>query len=303
MTGDTSKVRKAVIPAAGLGTRFLPATKAVPKEMIPVVDRPTIQYVVEEAANAGIDDVLLILGRGKGSIAGHFDRSPELEAALKNAGKTAVLEEVIAVANLARVYSVRQGAALGLGHAVGMAEGHVGNEPFAVMLGDDVMVDDAALLKGMIDAAEQHHCSVVALMEVPTEEISSYGCASVADDLPPIEEQPLVPVQHLVEKPSPEEAPSNLAVIGRYVFQPEIFSIIAKTRPGVGGEIQLTDAIDELARDGRVMGYRFRDGRYDIGKKDDFLRATVELALARDDLGPDFGEYLRNLVAGRWGTV
>lgn len=295
-----TKVRKAVIPAAGLGTRFLPATKAVPKEMIPVVDRPTIQYVVEEAANAGIDDVLLILGRGKGSIAGHFDRSPELEAALEAGGKTEVLDEVIAVANLARVYSVRQGAALGLGHAVGMAEGHVGNEPFAVMLGDDVMVDDSALLRGMVRAAEEHGCSVVALMEVPHEEISLYGCASVDENLPSIEEQPLVPVSHLVEKPSPDQAPSNLAVIGRYVFQPEIFSVIANTKPGVGGEIQLTDAIDELARDGRVMGYRFRDGRYDIGKKEDFLRATVELALAREDLGPDFAEYLRNLVLTRW---
>ena len=286
----TPAVRKAVIPAAGLGTRFLPATKAQPKEMLPVVDRPAIQYVVEEAVAAGIDDILIITGRGKRSIEDHFDRVPELEYELEAKGKEDDLAAVRRLTDLADIHFVRQGQALGLGHAVAMAHKHVGDEPFAVMLGDDIMVDDAALLRSMIDIHDQRDASVLALLEVPMEDISAYGCVAV-DEVEP----GLVQINDIVEKPAPEVAPSNLAVVGRYVLTPDIFDALDGLEPGFGGEIQLTDAIEELTRTSKVYGRPFDEGRYDIGKKIDFLRATVEIALSRDDLGAEFGRYLDDL--------
>jgi UTP--glucose-1-phosphate uridylyltransferase len=295
MADSSLQVRKAVIPAAGLGTRFLPVTKAVPKEMLPLVDIPAIQYVIEEAVLAGITDVLVVTGRSKRAIEDHFDRAPELEAELERTGKKALLEQVRDLAALAKMHYVRQGEALGLGHAVWGAEAHVGDEPFAVLLGDDVMVDDAALLSGMIAAATERSASVIALREVPLDEVRFYGCADAGGASPGPDR--LVPINAIVEKPSPEEAPSNLAVMGRYVFMPGIFEALSQTAPGKGGEIQLTDAIALLLADQPVYGYVFTEGRYDIGKKVDYLRATVELALAREDVGPEFRDYLEQLVA------
>ncbi len=287
-----TSVRTAVIPAAGLGTRFLPASKAIPKEMVPVVDKPTIQYIVEECVAAGIEDVLIIDSSGKSSIGDHFDRLMGLEAALEAKGKTAELEMVRGLAELCDIHFIRQGVALGLGHAIGIAERHVGDEPFAVLLGDDVQVDGGALLRGMIETHEAQQGSVIALLEVQPDEISSYGCI----DPIPIREN-LFGFERIVEKPAPDEAPSNLAVIGRYVFTPEIFDAIRKTEPGVGGEIQITDAIGLLNQTQPVTGYSFREGRYDCGKPLDYLKATVEIACMRDDLGPAFREYLKGFVA------
>jgi UTP--glucose-1-phosphate uridylyltransferase len=294
--GVTVDVRKAVIPAAGLGTRFLPATKAQPKEMLPVVDKPAIQYVVEEAVRAGIDDILIITGRGKRSLEDHFDRNFELEYYLEDRGKTEDLQDVQALAELADIHYVRQGEPLGLGHAVGVARKHVGDNPFVVMLGDDIMDERSPTLENMIATYQQYGRSVVALAEFPIEEISSYGCVDperVSDEL--------VRVLDIVEKPQPEDAPSNLAVMGRYVFTPQIFEALDQVKPGHGGEIQLTDAIALLLADQTVYGYVFQGGRYDIGKKLDYLRATVELALDRDDLGPAFGDFLKDVVQRRLG--
>ena len=290
----TSQVTKAVIPAAGLGTRFLPATKAQPKEMLPVVDKPAIQYVVEEAVRAGIDDILIITGRGKRTLEDHFDRNFELEYYLEQKGKTDDLAEIQALAEIADIHYVRQGEPLGLGHAVSVARKHVGDNPFVVMLGDDIMVDDAVVLSDMIDTYEKYGRSVVALSEFPNDEISSYGCAD-----PEILSDDLVRLRGIVEKPAAADAPSNLAVMGRYVFTPEIFDALDLVRPGVGGEIQLTDAIALLLDSQTVYGWVFRDGRYDIGKKLDYLRATVELALDREDLGPEFRRFLVDLVDKR----
>lgn len=283
-------VRKAVIPAAGLGTRFLPATKSQPKEMLPVVDKPAIQYVVEEAVRAGIRDILVITGRGKRSLEDHFDRSFELEAELERKDRKALLAEVRAIADMADIHYVRQGEALGLGHAVGVARQHMAGEPFAVMLGDDIMHDDATVLRAMLDLHARTGCSVVALKEVTPEELSSYGCARVEAD------GDAVKILDIVEKPRPEDAPSNLAVMGRYVFTPQIFDAIDGIVPGAGGELQLTDAIGLLMREQAVHGHVFVDGRYDIGNKLDYLRATVELALERDDIAPAFRAFLVELV-------
>ena len=287
----TRPVRKVVIPAAGLGTRFLPAAKAQPKEMIPVIDKPAIQYVVEEAVQAGLTDVLVVTARGKRALEDHFDRSWELEHELEKDGKVELLDQVRAVAELAKVHYVRQGEAKGLGHAVSVAREHVGDEPFAVMLGDDVMVDDAHVLKEMLAVHERYGRSVIALKEVARDEISSYGCARLEEV-----EEGLVRVMEIVEKPEPDEAPSNLAVMGRYVFTPEMFDVLDRVPPGKGGEVQLTDAIGLLLEDQVVYGYTFEEGRYDIGSKLDYLRATVELALEREDLGPDFRAILVELV-------
>ncbi len=286
-------VRTAVIPAAGLGTRFLPASKAIPKEMIPVVDRPTIQYIVEECVAAGIEDILIIDSDGKSSIGDHFDRLAGLEAALEAKGKKEELEQVVALAEMADIHFIRQGVAHGLGHAIGVAERHVGGEPFAVLLGDDIQVDGGALLSGMIRTHDERDGSVIALLEVEPHEISSYGCI----DPIPIRDN-LYGFEKIVEKPAPEDAPSNLAVIGRYVFTPEIFDAIRDTPPGVGNEIQITDAIGLLNRTQPVTGYSFREGRYDCGKPLDYLKATVEIGCMRDDLGPAFREYLKDFVAG-----
>lgn len=290
-----SPVRTAVIPAAGLGTRFLPASKAIPKEMVPVVDKPTIQYIVEECVAAGIEDVLIIDSNGKSAIGDHFDRLLGLEAALEDKGKTAELDMVRGLAELCEIHFIRQGEALGLGHAIGVAEKHVAGEPFAVLLGDDIQVDGGALLSGMVRTHEQRQGSVIALLEVEPDQISSYGCV----DPIPLDggEGNLVGFERIVEKPAPEDAPSNLAVIGRYVFTPEIFDAIRETQPGVGGEIQITDAIGLLNRTQPVTGYSFTEGRYDCGKPLDYLKATVEIACMRDDLGPAFREYLKGFVA------
>jgi len=289
---EKARVRKAVIPAAGLGTRFLPATKAQPKEMLPIVDKPAIQYVVEEAVRSGLRDILIITGRGKRSLEDHFDRSFELEHYLEADGKSDQLAEMRAIADMADIHYVRQKDPHGLGHAVLVARQHVGDEPFAVLLGDDIMTEQTTVLSDMIAVHAEHNRSVVALLEVPIEEISSYG--SVACE--PLD-GPLVRVTDLVEKPLPADAPSNLAAMGRYVFTPEIFGALEKVEPGTGGELQLTDAMAFLARREPILGYVFKEGRYDIGKKLDYLRATVELALARDDLGPAFRGFLADLVA------
>ena len=284
-------VRKAVIPAAGLGTRFLPFSKAVPKEMLPVVDQPVIQYVIEEAVDAGIEDILIVTSRYKKVLEDHFDRLTDLEDALEAKGKGAEAAQLRQLAEMAQLHFVRQGEALGLGHAIGTARNHVGDEPFVVLLGDDIMHPSAGVLKGMIDAYEVHESSVVALMEVPPEDISSYGCAAVE----PLGER-LVTVTDLVEKPSVAEAPSNLAVMGRYLFTPSIFDEIEKTQPGVGGEIQITDAMVSLLTREQILGYTFTEGRFDTGKKIDYLRAVVELTLEREDLGPAFREILADVV-------
>ena len=291
----TKAVRKAVIPAAGLGTRFLPATKAQPKEMLPVVDKPAIQYVVEEAVRAGIDDILIITGRGKRSLEDHFDRSIELEVALEASGKHDQLSEVRGLADLADIHYVRQGEALGLGHAVSVTRKHVGDEPFIVMLGDDIMDERSTVLEDMIGVHDRTGASVVAFKSFPPEEISSYGCA----DPEPTDEPSLVRLRGIVEKPKPEDAPSDLAVMGRYLFTSEIFDAIDRTKPGVGGEIQLTDAIAILLTEQPVYGFVFDEGRFDIGRKLDYLRATVELALDRDDLGPEFAVFLADVVRRR----
>jgi UTP--glucose-1-phosphate uridylyltransferase len=287
-----SYVRKAVIPAAGLGTRFLPATKAQPKEMLPVVDKPAIQYVVEEAVRCGIDDILIITHRGKRAIEDHFDRSVELEADLHAKGKDSLLAEVLDLANLADLHYVRQGEALGLGHAVATARKHVGDQPFAVMLGDDIMDEHSTVLSEMIEAHERvGAAAVVAVKQFPLEEISAYGSIAYEDA-----GDRLLKVKSIVEKPKPEDAPSTWGVMGRYVFTSDIFESIDRTKPGAGGEIQLTDAIGGLLPALDVYGYTFDEGRYDIGSKLDYLRATVELALAREDLGPEFRAWLSGYV-------
>ena len=284
-------VTKAVIPAAGLGTRFLPATKAQPKEMLPVVDKPAIQYVVEEAVRAGIDDILIISGRGKRSLEDHFDRNVELESFLAARGKDADLESVRSLAEMAEIHFVRQGEPLGLGHAVSVARKHVGDNSFVVMLGDDIMDARSTVLSDMIGVHERSGDAVIALSEVSADEISSYGCVD-----PVSHDGHLVTLKGIVEKPAPADAPSNLAVMGRYVFTPEIFDVLDRVSPGVGGEIQLTDAIALLMQDRSVMGWVFDEGRYDIGNKLDYLRATVELAAGREDLGPEFRRFLLDFV-------
>ncbi|HEX2063205.1 MAG TPA: UTP--glucose-1-phosphate uridylyltransferase GalU [Acidimicrobiales bacterium] len=287
----TRPVRKAVIPAAGLGTRFLPATKSQPKEMLPVVDKPAIQYVVEEAVRVGLNDILIITGRGKRSIEDHFDRSFELEYELDRSGKHDELKEVRTIADMAPIHYLRQGEAKGLGHAVSVARQHVGNESFVVLLGDDIMDHRTRVLEDMLEVHERFGRSVVALKEVTRREISSYGCA-----VPEAVEEGLVRIKDIVEKPEPDEAPSNLAVMGRYVFTPEVFDVLDRLEPGKGGELQLTDAIGLLIQDQAVYGYVFEEGRYDIGNKFDYLRASIELALEREDIGPDLRTYLAELV-------
>ncbi|MFL6139596.1 MAG: UTP--glucose-1-phosphate uridylyltransferase GalU [Frankiaceae bacterium] len=293
-------VTKAVIPAAGLGTRFLPATKATPKEMLPVVDKPAIQYVVEEAVRAGLTDVLMITGRNKRPLEDHFDRAYELEAALEAKGDKERLASVQESAELAVVHYVRQGAPLGLGHAVLCGAQHVGDEPFAVLLGDDLIDERDDLLTRMIEVQQRHGGSVVALIEVPRESIAAYGCAAAERT----DEPDVVRIHDLIEKPSPDEAPSNLAIIGRYVLAPAIFAVLRQTERGRGGEIQLTDALRELAtrpagEGGPVHGVLFTGRRYDTGDRLDYLRTVVRLAVERDDLGPELLQWLRDFVAER----
>ena len=284
-------IRKAVIPAAGLGTRFLPATKAQPKEMLPVVDTPSIQYVVEEAVRAGLTDILIVTGRGKRSIEDHFDRSVELEQFLESKGKFDELKQVQEISDMATIHYIRQKDPLGLGHAVAVAEDHVGNEPFAVLLGDDLIHSSVPLLSDMLRTYERYGRSVIAVQEVPLQDIGHYGSIE-----PEFIEEHLARVVSIVEKPTPEEAPSNLAAIGRYVLTPDIFDALRQTEPGSGGEIQLTDAINLLAKRHAVYAYRFDGGRYDVGNRLDYLKATVELALEREDVGKEFTRYLKDLI-------
>jgi UTP--glucose-1-phosphate uridylyltransferase len=295
------RVRKAVIPAAGLGTRFLPATKSTPKEMLPVVDKPAIQYVVEEAVQAGLTDVLIVTGRTKRAVEDYFDRNVELEQLLAERGKDELLKQVQSSSDLAEICYVRQKDALGLGHAVSVARPHVSDEPFAVLLPDDLMVDDGALLRSMLALYEEHGCSSVALQEVPPAEISSYGCAEPSSSAS-VGADGVVEIRGIIEKPPVEDAPSNLAVIGRYIFTPEIFDALDRIQPGAGGELQLTDAIALLLDEQRVFGRVCGGGRFDVGQKLDFLRANVELALERPDLGPPFEAWLRELLQRR-GSV
>ncbi|MFN0090335.1 MAG: UTP--glucose-1-phosphate uridylyltransferase [Acidimicrobiales bacterium] len=299
-------VRKAVIPAAGLGTRFLPASKVMPKEMLTVVDKPAIQYVVEEAVLAGIEDILIVTSPHKKTLEDHFDRAFELEARLVAKGKQAEAERVAALSELAQIHFVRQGEPLGLGHAVSIARRHVGDEPFAVLLPDDLMYDaskgpradpatkqHAAVLSGMLAAYAERGASVVALRSVPMSEISAYGCAA-AEPAPGSAD--LVRITGLVEKPAAEAAPSNLAVMGRYVFSPAVFTELERVRPGVGGEIQLTDAMHALLAGEGMYGFVFTEGRYDVGNKADYLRATVEFGLDHPELGAEFRSYLEDKV-------
>ncbi|MGK9146394.1 UTP--glucose-1-phosphate uridylyltransferase GalU [Plantibacter flavus] len=292
----TTRVTKAVIPAAGLGTRFLPATKALPKEMLPVVDKPAIQYVVEEAVGAGLADVLMIIGRNKNALANHFDRVTELELNLAKKGDTQRLEKVNESSELADIHFLRQGDPKGLGHAVLRAKRHVGDEPFAVLLGDDLIDARDVLLERMLDEQESRNATIIALMEVDPDAIHMYGAAAVeATDDPDV-----VRVTGLVEKPAKEDAPSNLAVIGRYVLKPEVFEILERTEPGKGGEIQLTDALQEMAADvegtGGVYGVIFRGRRYDTGDRLDYIKAIVQLAVDREDLGPELRPWLKDFA-------
>ncbi|GAA3670390.1 UTP--glucose-1-phosphate uridylyltransferase GalU [Arthrobacter ginkgonis] len=291
-------VTKAVIPAAGLGTRFLPATKAMPKEMLPVVDQPAIQYVVAEAARAGLNDVLMVTGRSKRALEDHFDRVPSLEATLQGKGDEEKLRRIQEATALGDIHYIRQGDPLGLGHAVLCARHHVGHEPFAVLLGDDLIDERDDLLGPMIQVQQRTGGSVIALMEVTPEQISAYGCA----DVETIDGQGYVKVKGLVEKPAPEEAPSNYAVIGRYVLHPAVFDVLEHTAPGRGGEIQLTDALQELAASdaegGGVYAVVFRGRRYDTGDKLSYIQAVVQLASEREDLGPKLVPWLKDFVAG-----
>ncbi len=286
------KITKAVIPAAGLGTRFLPATKACPKEMLPIVDKPTIQYIIEEALASGITDILIISGRTKRAIEDHFDRSPELEMNLEEHGKLELLQQVKDIADI-NIHYIRQKEPRGLGHAILCAKAFIGHEPFAVLLGDDVVYNDAyPCLRQLMDVYEATGGSVLGCQTVPKEKVSSYGIV----DSVPTDNKRIFKVNDMVEKPALEEAPSQLAVLGRYVIMPEIFDILEQTQPGRGGEIQLTDALKVLAKEQTMYAYDFMGRRYDVGDKLGYLTATVEYALRRDDLRDKFMEYLRTIV-------
>ncbi|MBT2643170.1 UTP--glucose-1-phosphate uridylyltransferase GalU [Bacillus sp. ISL-41] len=286
------KIRKAIIPAAGLGTRFLPATKAQPKEMLPIVDKPTIQYIVEEAVASGIEEIIIIIGRGKRSIEDHFDKSYELEDALLRKNKLAILEEVQNISSLAKIYYVRQKEALGLGHAILCARSFIGNEPFAVLLGDDIVKSEVPCLKQIINVFEYCNSSVIAIQSVPDTDVSKYGIVKPKGaNLEPN----LFYIDSLVEKPSKDKAPSNYAIMGRYVLRPEIFEVLAQLPTGHGGEIQLTDAINELNRRQAVLAYNFEGKRYDIGDKIGFIKATMDFALEREDTRDDVIQYLNDV--------
>lgn len=286
------KITKAVIPAAGLGTRFLPATKACPKEMLPIVDKPTIQYIIEEALASGITDILIISGRTKRAIEDHFDRSPELEMNLEEHGKLELLQQVKDIADI-NIHYIRQKEPRGLGHAILCAKAFIGHEPFAVLLGDDVVYNDEyPCLRQLIDVYEATGGSVLGCQTVPKEKVSSYGIVDSA----PTADKRIFKVNDMVEKPALEEAPSRLAVLGRYVIMPEIFDILAQTKPGRGGEIQLTDALKVLAKEQDMYAYDFIGRRYDVGDKLGYLTATVEYALRREDLRDNFMAYLKTIV-------
>ncbi|MGB4439119.1 MAG: UTP--glucose-1-phosphate uridylyltransferase GalU [Sedimentibacter sp.] len=284
------KIRKAIIPAAGLGTRFLPATKAIPKEMLPIVDKPTIQYIVEEVIASGIEDLLIITGRNKGSIEEHFDRAIELEDNLEKNNKEELLEEVRKISKMINIHTVRQKDPKGLGHAVYCAKSFVGNEPFAVLLGDDVVDSKVPCLKQMIDMYELYNSSILGVQEVTWDNVNKYGIVSGEK----INDR-IYTVNDLIEKPNRDVAPTNIAILGRYIITPEIFKILENTKKGVGGEIQLTDGLKELAKIQSMYAYIFEGRRYDVGSKIGFLEATVDFALKRDDLKESFKAYLKKI--------
>jgi UTP--glucose-1-phosphate uridylyltransferase len=281
------KVKKAVIPAAGLGTRFLPATKAQPKEMLPIVDKPTIQYIIEEAVASGIEEILIITGRNKRAIEDHFDKSVELEQELDHNGKDELLTMVRDISNMANIHYIRQKEPRGLGHAISCARTFVGNEPFAVMLGDDVVDSQTPCLKQLIDCYNEFKTTILGVQEVPNSDVNKYGIVKGMH----IEER-VYKVKDLVEKPKKEEAPSNIAILGRYIITPQIFGILENTIPGKGGEIQLTDALKTLIGNEAMYAYNFEGRRYDVGDKQGFLEASIEFALKRDDLRNNFMKYL-----------
>ncbi len=285
------KVRKAVIPAAGLGTRFLPATKAQPKEMLPIVDKPTLQYIIEEAIESGIEEILIITGRNKTSIENHFDKSIELELELEKSGKFDLLEEVRKISDMVNIHYIRQKEPKGLGHAIYCARSFIGNEPFAVLLGDDIVYSEIPCLKQLIDCYDKYKTTILGVQEVPDEDVTKYGIV----DCKSIDNKTYL-VNDLVEKPSVDEKPSNIAILGRYIINPEIFEILEHTKPGKGGEIQLTDALKVLAQREAMYAYIFDGRRYDVGNKLGFLQATVEFALRRKDLREEFLDYLIDLV-------
>mgnify|MGYP001116406884 CR=1 FL=1 len=285
------KVRKAIIPAAGLGTRFLPATKAMPKEMLPIVDKPTIQYIIEEAVASGIEDIIIVTGKGKRAIEDHFDFAHELEENLRSKGKHELLERVQYATNLADIHYIRQKEPKGLGHAVWCARNFIGNEPFAVLLGDDIVNGDTPCLKQLIDQYEETHASVIGVQTVPNEETSRYGIID-----PGSNEGRRYQVRNFVEKPEVGTAPSNLAIMGRYIFTPEIFHFLEKQETGAGGEIQLTDAIQRLNEIQRVFAYDFKGIRYDVGEKLGFVKTTIDFALQHSDIKEDVIKYLSEVV-------
>lgn len=280
-------VKKAIIPAAGLGTRFLPATKAQPKEMLPIVDKPTIQYIIEEAVASGIEEILIITGRNKRAIEDHFDKSVELELELEAHGKKDLLKMVRDISNMVNIHYIRQKEPRGLGHAINCARAFVGNEPFAVMLGDDVVDAKVPCLRQLMDCYDEYRTTILGVQEVPQQEVSKYGIVKGT-----FIEDRVYKVKDLVEKPSAEEAPSNIAILGRYIITPEIFNILDTTKPGKGGEIQLTDALKTLMNKEAMYAYAFEGRRYDVGDKMGFLQATVEFALKRNDINRQFMEYL-----------
>ncbi len=287
------KIRKAVIPAAGMGTRFLPATKAQPKEMLPIVDKPTIQYIVEEAISAGIECILIITGRGKRTIEDHFDKSFELESELQRQGKASLLSMVEDISHLVDLYYVRQKEAKGLGHAISCAKDFIGNDPFAVLLGDDIVVSERPAIGQLMEIYEKCGEPVLGVQRVAHSEVDKYGIVNPAE---PPDGQRLHKVSGLVEKPAVGEAPSDIAILGRYIITPEIFDILGKQAPGKDDEIQLTDALRTLAASQGMVAYEFEGKRYDVGDKLGFLKATVEFALRRDDLKASFKEYLRDIM-------
>ena len=286
-----SKVRKAVIPAAGLGTRFLPATKAIAKEMLPIIDKPTIQFIVEEAIESGIEDIIIVTGKAKRPIEDHFDANVELEQNLASKGKDELLALVEETTGI-NIHFIRQKRPLGLGHAVLQAKAFVGNEPFVVMLGDDIMEDEIPLTKQLINTYDQTKASALAVMEIPKEDTDKYGVIAPNEQI----SEGLYDVSHFVEKPKPEDAPSNLAIIGRYLLRPEIFEILENQEPGIGGEIQLTDAIDTLNMTQRVFAHEFTGKRYDVGNKMGMLEANIEYGLTHPEIKDDLKEYLIKLI-------
>jgi len=290
--GSALRVTKAIIPAAGLGTRFLPATKAQPKEMLPLVDKPTIQYIVEEALRSGIQDIIIVTGRGKRAIEDHFDYSVELELALLKKGNTKVVNELRAITEMVNIHYIRQKEPKGLGHAIWCARKFIGNEPFAVLLGDDIVVSDTPCLKQLADVYEEYEGTVLGVKEVASSEASKYGI--IAPDQRYSTD--LYKVNSLVEKPKKEEAPSNIAIMGRYILTPDIFDILERLEPGAGDEIQLTDALNVLAKTRQVLAYRFEGERYDVGDKFGFVKATIDFALGREDLGTEVVNYLQEVL-------